>query len=261
MLLGAVLQVGSRGAPREAFLDQTDDAPLDTAGRVAGSRYGRPAGRSCRGRSPRGRGRPAGTRRRRCPGRTGDPPPAAQAATAGRPAWPGWTSSPPARSSPNSVYAGALQALQQHVAREAVGDDHPELGAQRVAPLAVAREVDGRRGKQGSAPRASAGLPLVASSPIDSSPTGGRSMPSTLLGEDRAHHGELEQVLGRGPRRSHRRRSARWGRPRRAARRRCRAGARRGYGRSPAATPPAWRRSIRPRARPRHGRRAPAGRR
>ena len=108
------------------------------------------------------------------------------------------------RIAPQDRLRDALHQLQRDVARQAVGHDHVGTPADEVSALDVADELEGvdpaacALAQLGARLERSASVPRAASSPLESSPTRGRSTPRTILRERRAHEGELDEVLAAG---------------------------------------------------------------
>ena len=84
--------------------------------------------------------------------------------------------------------------FEQDIAGEAIGHDHIGLAAEKLLAFHVADEIQPAGFQQGKASLTSS-LPLPASSPLESRPTRGLLHAAHLLGIERAHDGELQQVL------------------------------------------------------------------
>ena len=109
------------------------------------------------------------------------------------------------RSAPRSVRIVPFERLQRHVAGEAVADDDVAGSLEQLAALDVA--VEAERARLEERVRLERELvPLLRLLADREQPHRGRCDVEDLLGEDRAHVAELEQVLRRARRRSRRRR-------------------------------------------------------
>ena len=173
-----------------------DDPVLDARARRAGSRSRSRAATSCRARSRRGRAGRAGRRRRRCPGRAARAAAAPPAGSAGRRACRAASTRSRSRSASSSSPDRPLEQLQRDVAGEAVGDDDVGGAAQQVARSRRCRRSRGRSLAQQRV-RLERELVALLRPPRRSRAGAPRARDAEhLLGEDRAHVRELEQVLG-----------------------------------------------------------------
>ena len=100
------------------------------------------------------------------------------------------------RSASRSSLIVPSSSLRHDVAGEAVGDDDVRRAGEQLAALGVAARSRGRCVASRACAASVSSLPFSGSSPIESSRTSGRATLEHLLGEDRAHVAELEQVLG-----------------------------------------------------------------